>query len=89
MEVDAVAQVEVLFAAGGHDAVEDVEGVEICAEDRGGILGEVCFYGSGVLFVACFRGHGGFEDVNQDHLMVGVEEDFGEELAYEAAGACD
>jgi hypothetical protein len=32
---------------------------------------------------------GGLEDVDEDYLVVGVEEDFGEELAYETASACD
>jgi hypothetical protein len=34
-------------------------------------------------------GDGRLEDVDEDYVVVGVEEDFGEELAYEAAGACD
>ena len=69
--------------------MEDVEGVEVWGEDGGGVLGEVCFDRGCVLGVGGFGGDGGFEDVDEDYFVVGVEEDFGEELAYEAAGACD
>lgn len=89
VQVYAVSQVEVLFAAGGHDAVEDVEGVEVFGEDGRGVLGEVCFDCGGILLVGRFCGDWGLEDVYEDDLVVVVEEDFGEELAYEAAGACD
>jgi hypothetical protein len=52
-------------------------------------LGEVCFDCGGVLLVGGFAGDRRFEDVDEDYVVVGVEEDFGEKLAYEAAGACD
>ena len=52
-------------------------------------MGEVCFDRCGVLLVGGFGGDGRLEDVDEDYFVVGVEEDFGEELAYEAAGACD
>jgi hypothetical protein len=43
----------------------------------------------GVVLIGRFGGDWGLEDVDEDYAVVGVEEDFGEELAYEAAGAGD
>lgn len=90
VDVDAHAEVEVRFAAGGHDAMEDVGGVEGGVNHTGGVGGEVAFDGLGVLGVFRAGGDGDVDDVAEDQGVGRVFEEFsGHELAEEAAGAGD
>lgn len=89
MQIDAVAEVEICFGAGGHDAVENVDCFEIVGENVVGGVVEVGFDGSGVGLVLSGRGDGRQDYVGQDDFVAGVEEMFCEELAYEAASACN
>lgn len=90
VDVNAHAELEVGFGPRGHDAVEDVGGVEGFVDDLGGIGGEVAFDGLGVGGVERPGGDGDVDHVGENQRVGGGFEEFaGHELAEEAAGAGD
>jgi len=66
VDVDAHAEVEVGFGAGGHDAVEDVGGIEGGVDNAVGIGAEIDLEGLDVLRVFRAPGDGDVDDIRED-----------------------
>nr|POE47187.1 hypothetical protein CFP56_00519 [Quercus suber] len=89
VEIHAVAEGEIGFAARRHDAVEDVDSVQVGREHAGGGLVEVGLDSCGP---SCIRGRGrdGWEeDVGEDELVAICEEVLRQELTYKPASTGD